>query len=82
MQSIGEMLDIPGRVKLKDPSHTLCLLLDFYSQDCSQKSCNFIYFGRMVGNCTFGFCSLVFSISSIFLFDKAEAIDFLLRHLF
>ena len=48
VQSIGEVLDIPGKVKLQNPTHTLCLILDFHSKDDAAKTCNCIYFGRVV----------------------------------
>eukprot|EP00795_Rhopilema_esculentum_P008623 gene8623-14635_t len=48
IDSLGDILDIPGKVKLNDPSHTLCLLLDFHSSNAESEGCKYIYFGRLV----------------------------------
>ena len=44
------MLIIPGKVKLKDPDHTLCLLLNYSSNSDGEKCLEYIYFGRLVSN--------------------------------
>ena len=40
----------PGKVKLKDPDHTLCLLLSYSSNSDGEKCLEYIYFGRLVSN--------------------------------
>eukprot|EP00794_Sanderia_malayensis_P011859 gene11859-13092_t len=50
IKKLEKVLQFEGKVKMKDPDHVLCLLLDFGLSDEKEKTCQYIYFGRLIGN--------------------------------
>lgn len=50
IDKLEAVLTFPGRVKMKDPDHIICLLLDFETTHQSEKPCRYIYLGRWIGN--------------------------------
>eukprot|EP00794_Sanderia_malayensis_P011860 gene11860-13093_t len=55
IKKLEKVLQFQGKVKMKDPDIVLCLLLDFRLSDEKEKTCQYIYFGRLVKNGSFVF---------------------------